>query len=185
MPKWFGSNGSAVSQRSARKAELLDLITPLKRGASASPDDKDAVEAAAAALEALNPTRSPLSSPLVNGGWELLYTTSATILGLSRPPPFRPSGKIVQVLDATNLKARNLESAPFFNQVSANLEPLSSSKVAVVFQEFKIFGLIPIKAPPTARGELDITYLDDDLRISRGDRGNLFVLTMDDRDQRP
>jgi hypothetical protein len=35
-----------------------------------------------------------------------------------------------------------------------------------------------------ARGELEITYLDDELRISRGDRGNLFVLVMDDPDYR-
>jgi hypothetical protein len=47
----------------------------------------------------------------------------------------------------------------------------------VQFQTFYIGSLIPIKAPPTARGELEITYLDDDLRISRGDKGNLFVLS--------
>ena len=45
--------------------------------------------------------------------------------------------------------------------------------------------LIPVKAPPSAAGELDITYLDDSLRISRGDKGTLFILTMADRQQRP
>lgn len=44
------------------------------------------------------------------------------------------------------------------------------------FKEFRILGLIPIQAPPSARGKLDTTYLDEDLRISRGDKGNLFVL---------
>lgn len=63
-------------------------------------------------------------------------------------------------------------------QVSAKLEPVSQNKLVVQFQEFRIFNLIPIKAPPSARGELAITYVDDDLRISRGDKGNLFVLTM-------
>jgi hypothetical protein len=43
---------------------------------------------------------------------------------------------------------------------------------------FKIFGLIPVNAPPSARGELAVTYLDEDLRVSRGDKGNLFVLTV-------
>ena len=66
----------------------------------------------------LNPTPKPLASPLCNGSWELQYTTSASILGMSRPPAFRPSGKILQVLDTVNLKARNIEGAPFFNQVS-------------------------------------------------------------------
>lgn len=39
---------------------------------------------------------------------------------------------------------------------------------------------IPVKAPNTARGELETTYLDEDLRISRGDKGNLFILKMVD-----
>lgn len=34
-------------------------------------------------------------------------------------------------------------------------------------------------------GELAVTYLDEDMRISRGDKGNLFVLLMDDPDDRP
>lgn len=62
---------------------------------------------------------------------------------------------------------------------------MSVNKVAVQFQVFKIGGLLPIKAPPTARGELAFTYLDDEMRISRGDKGNLFVLTMADRSEKP
>jgi hypothetical protein len=34
-------------------------------------------------------------------------------------------------------------------------------------------------------GELAMTYLDEEMRISRGDKGNLFVLLMDDPDARP
>ena len=72
------------------------------------------------------------------------------------------------------------------------------------FKRFKILGLLPVDAPPGARGKLDTTYLDDMLRVhdiwpscmhgfvqqwrhperklcgagqvSRGDRGNLFIL---------
>lgn len=51
--------------------------------------------------------------------------------------------------------------------------------------QFKLLGLIPITAPPSATGELDITYLDEELRISRGNRGNLFVLKMKDRKVKP
>eukprot|EP00955_Chlamydomonas_euryale_P089841 364496-Chlamydomonas_euryale.AAC.25 len=109
-------------------AQLLELIAPLKKGADATPEDQAEVEAAAAALEELNPTPRPLTSDLLNGGWNLLYTTSASILGLSRPAIFRPSGPIIQVLGAKvylvneciygpGLAARNIEPAPFFNQV--------------------------------------------------------------------
>ena len=65
----------------------------------------------------LNPTPKALASPFCSGAWELRYTTSASILGLSKPKIFRPSGKILQVLDTVNLKARNIESSPFYNQV--------------------------------------------------------------------
>lgn len=73
-----------------------------------------------------------------------------------------------------------MESFPFFNQVTADLTPLNPKKVAVKFDYFKIGGLIPVKAPDTARGTLEITYLDEDLRVSRGDKGNLFILKMID-----
>ena len=38
---------------------------------------------------------------------------------------------------------------------------------------------------PAQAGTLTITYLDDDIRIARGNRKNLFVLTMADPDVRP
>ena len=58
----------------------------------------------------------------------------------------------------------------------AELTRETKSRVAVQFKEFKILGLLPITAPDSARGKLDTTYLDEELRVSRGDRGNLFVL---------
>lgn len=76
--------------------------------------------------------------------------------------------------------ARNNESWPYFNSVTAALTPTSESCAAVRFLYFKIFNVIPIKAPERARGSLDTTYVDSELRISRGDRGNLFVLVQDD-----
>lgn len=171
--------GGNDANREAAKQELLDLIAPLRRGLDADEDDARAVDAAASRLERLNPTRSPLASPLLNGEWELLYTTSASILGRSKPFFLRPLGPIYQTLDAENLRARNRETAPLFSTVSADLRPMSKSKVAVQFDEFGLLGgLIKIKAPPSAKGELDMTYLDEELRVSRGDKGNLFVLRM-------
>jgi hypothetical protein len=174
-----------VSVRQQRKEELLELIAPLKRGLIATEEDKEAVESAVQQLEKINPTPRPLESPYLNGRWRLVYTTSDSILGTKKLPFLRPSGPIYQLLDGPNLKAANRETAPLFNQVTAELTPMSTNKVAVQFKTFKIAGLIPVTAPPSAKGELAVTYLDEEMRISRGDKGNLFVLLMDDPDDRP
>ncbi|PNW85484.1 hypothetical protein CHLRE_03g188650v5 [Chlamydomonas reinhardtii] len=173
---------SKAEARAEAKKELLDRIATLDRGASATADDKADVERLASTLEDLNPTAKPLAAPeLLSGKWRLLYTTSASILATNRPPFLRPQGPIYQTIDAERLKARNNESFPFYNQVTADLTPLTSSKVTVQFKTFTLFKLINITAPPAAKGELAVTYLDEDLRISRGDKGNLFVLDMADR----
>ncbi|KAK0589237.1 hypothetical protein LWI29_011360 [Acer saccharum] len=165
------------------KEELLDAIAPLDRGAEANPDDQQTVDQIACKLEQVNPTKEPLKSDLLNGKWELIYTTSQSILQTQRPK-FLRSTTNYQAINVDTLRAQNMESWPFFNQVTADLTPLNSRKVAVKFDYFKIAGLVPIKAPGRARGELEITYLDEELRISRGDKGNLFILKMIDRSYR-
>ncbi|MED6206975.1 putative plastid-lipid-associated protein 4, chloroplastic [Stylosanthes scabra] len=161
------------------KQELLEAIAPLDRGADATPDDQLTVDQIARKLEAVNPTKQPLKSNLLDGKWELIYTTSQSILQTTRPK-FLRSTTNYQAINVDTLRAQNMESWPFFNQVTANLTPLNARKVAVQFDTFKILGLIPVKAPGRARGELEITYLDEELRVSRGDKGNLFVLKMVD-----
>ncbi|XP_056163225.1 probable plastid-lipid-associated protein 4, chloroplastic isoform X3 [Syzygium oleosum] len=90
------------------KEELLEAIAPLDRGAEATPEDQQRVDQIARKLEAVNPTKEPLKSTLLNGKWELIYTTSKSILQ---------------------------------TQVTADLTPLNTRKVAVKFDFFKIAGL--------------------------------------------
>ncbi|CAM6089747.1 unnamed protein product [Calypogeia fissa] len=176
--------GQKMGDKAKLKFELQAEIALLSRGASATEEDCERVDEIARELEKLNPTKDPLKSSLLNGKWKLIYTTSESILKKSRPAFLRPSGPIFQAINLDTLRAQNLETWPYFNQVTANLQPVSGSKVIVLFDFFKIAGLISVKAPGRARGELEITYLDDELRISRGDRDNLFVLEMEDPDYR-
>ncbi|XP_010269008.1 PREDICTED: probable plastid-lipid-associated protein 4, chloroplastic [Nelumbo nucifera] len=175
LPSFFKKAKDAT----ALKEELLEAIAPLDRGAEATPEDLEQIDQIARKLEAVNPTKQPLKSDLLNGKWELIYTTSKSILQTQRPKLLR-SRVNYQAINVDTLRAQNMESWPFFNQVTADLTPLNARKVAVKFDKFKIVGLIPIKAPGRARGELEITYLDEELRVSRGDKGNLFILKMVD-----
>lgn len=78
--------------------QLLEALNGLKRGADASEEDKEEVDRLASALEKLNPQSKTLNPAVLSGKWRLLYTTSASILGLNRPPPFRPLGDIFQTI---------------------------------------------------------------------------------------
>lgn len=111
----FGS--STKTKREEKKQELLQYLKPLQRGLKANQEDAEVIEQLCQDLERINPNKASLASPLINGRWELQYTTSASILGRSKPPFLRPIGPIYQYIDAQELRARNQETAPLFNQV--------------------------------------------------------------------
>lgn len=174
----------APSRRLELKAKLLGSLEGLERGARADEAAQKRVDDIAKELEKVNPTEKPLQSSLLSGKWRLVYTTSKGILGASRPEALRPRGPIFQTIDAKALRARNQEPFPFFNGVEAELVPMSDSEVRVNFKTFKLGGFVPVPAPETATGTLDTTYLDEEMRVSRGNRGNLFVLLMEDPEER-
>jgi hypothetical protein len=60
--------------------------------------------------------------------------------------------------------------------VTAELSPVNGKLTDVKFKRFTL-GPIGFDAPDSFRGSLDITYLDDEVRLTRGDKGNIFVLT--------
>ncbi|XP_020220368.1 probable plastid-lipid-associated protein 4, chloroplastic isoform X2 [Cajanus cajan] len=123
------------------KLELFETIAPLDRGAEATPENQQRVDQIASKLEAVNRVKEPLKSDLLNGKWELLYTTSQSILQTQRPKFLRPNGKIYQAINVDTLRAQNIETWPFYNQAIANLVPLNSRRVAVKFDFFKIASL--------------------------------------------
>lgn len=171
---FFSSN-----KRAALKKEILNLARATERGLIETKQQKIEMKKLFEQLEKLNPTPDSLSSSKVNKIWNLEYTTSDTILGRGSQ---KRVGPILQLIDARNLKAENSETVDYGfglkikRNVSAELKPISKSKVAVQFKRFTI-GPISFNAPSSFKGELDITYIDSDVRLSRGDKGNIFVLT--------
>ena len=164
--------------RSNLKTKILDLASETNRGLTASPEQKEEMQTLFAQLEKINPTKAPLKTPKVNGDWSLDYTTSDAILGKGGFPRIGP---IVQNIDTTTLSAANSEVVSYFGikvprKITAELTPQNSQFTYVKFKRFEI-GPIGFDAPDSFRGALDITYLDDEVRLTRGDKGNIFVLT--------
>jgi hypothetical protein len=189
------------------KSALIHAIASTNRGLIATESQKQSILAAIANLEDLNPTPHPLeASDRLNGDWRLLYTTSKGLLNLDRFP-FLQLGQIYQCIRVSNNSVYNIaeiSGLPYLEglvSVSAKFEPLSIRRVQVKFER-SIIGLtrlVGYKTPKefiqqiesgkkfpafdfaiksnNQQGWLDITYIDDDLRIGRGNEGSVFVLT--------
>ncbi|MEM9926861.1 MAG: PAP/fibrillin family protein [Cyanobacteria bacterium P01_D01_bin.50] len=190
-----------------RKTALLEIIAGKKLGINATDLDKKAILSAIANLEDFNPTPRPLeASDLLDGNWRLLYTTSSELLNLNRIP-LANINQIYQCIRLKTKSVYNIaeiNGLPFFEglvSVTAKFEPVSPCRVQVKFER-SIIGLqrlINYKYPGSfiedielgkkflaidfpiqsneQQGWLDITYLDNDLRIGRGNQGSVFVLT--------
>ncbi|NJO19280.1 MAG: fibrillin, partial [Spirulinaceae cyanobacterium RM2_2_10] len=177
------------------------------RGLLATEHDQTVILAAIAQLESLNPTPQPVqAAALLAGDWRLLYTTSRELLGINRIPVVQ-LGAIYQCIRTTDERVYNLAEivgVPFLEGlvcVTAQYEPVSERRLTVKFER-SIIGLQRLlgyqspremihqleagkKFPPVdfgipardRQGWIDVTYLDSDLRINRGNEGSVFVLT--------
>ena len=188
------------------KSALIEEIAGKNRGLLATESEKQAILGAIAQLEERNPTPRPIeASELLNGDWRLLYTTSSGLLNIDRFPLLK-LGQIYQsirVKTSTVYNIAEIYGLPYLEglvSVAAEFEPLSEKRVQVKFKR-SILGLqrlISYQSPASfidqiesnhkftaisfaidsreQQGWLDITYLDSDLRIGRGNEGSVFVL---------
>lgn len=189
------------------KPRLIETLAGKNRGLLASESDKKAILAAIAQLEDYNPNPRPFEAKeLLNGNWRLLYTTSQELLRIDSFP-FLKLGQIYQCIRIQDTAIYNIAEVyglPLLEgivSVTAQFEPVSEKRVKVKFNR-SILGLqrlIDYRSPNNLitdielgkkftavdvniqnreqKGWLDITYLDEDLRIGRGNQGNVFVLT--------
>ncbi|AFY39277.1 fibrillin family protein [[Leptolyngbya] sp. PCC 7376] len=189
------------------KTDLLETIAGKNRGLLTTEVDRANILTVIDRLEDQNPTSKPLETPqLLEGDWRLVYTTSKGILGINRFPLMQ-LGQVYQCIRPEQNKIYNiaeLEGIPFLEGlilVEATLEKVSDKRVNVFFHRFLIGsqrlmgyrfpkGLVerlisgqkfmPIDFGINSKdnnGWLEITYLDEDLRIGRGNEGSVFVLS--------
>ena len=146
------------------------------------------------------------ASQLLDGAWLLEYSTAREIRSLRNLPLGFSVGKIYQVIDAETASFENKAWVKHksgllsgYVRVTATFEPaveksaeLSKRTINVDFQQrfvaiTKILGLktklldpikvVEAKNPPGRTPSLDISYVDDTMRIGRGGDGSLFILT--------
>ncbi|MGB3756713.1 MAG: PAP/fibrillin family protein [Rivularia sp. (in: cyanobacteria)] len=154
-------------------------------------------------VEEVNPNPQPLinATALLNGKWLLQYSTAREIRSLSSLPLGLKIGKVYQEIDVANKSFSNLAFVKHpwglvsgNVKVTATFEPAedeTNKRINVNFDKrfLSIETIIGIQTPklnpfkvvqannPQGRiPTLDITYLDETLRIGRGGDGSLFIL---------
>lgn len=159
-------------------------------------------------LESLNPNPNPLLSAtsLLEGAWQLQYSTAREIRSLASLPWGLKVGKVYQVIDVTNKQFFNLAKVKHslgllsgYVKVTANFEPATVDSLPVPNKRINVyfdkrylsiekiigvntpqlnpFKVVPANNPSGKIATLDITYLDENFRIGRGGDESLFILT--------
>ncbi|KAG8100403.1 hypothetical protein GUJ93_ZPchr0013g34067 [Zizania palustris] len=109
LPTFFNEKKEKGSDKAERlKDELHAAICLLDRGVGAKGEDKERVEKIVQQLEEASPVKELLKPDLLNGKWELLYTTSQSILQPGVPPLLISTiYSPVQACDAFRRKPKN------------------------------------------------------------------------------
>lgn len=146
------------------------------------------------------------ASQLLNGAWLLEYSTAREIRSLKSLPWGFLVGKIYQTIDVETVSFENRAEVKHksgllsgYVRVTATFEPavekeqqLSKQRINVNFKQrfiaiSQIFGIktkrldpakvVEAKNPEGRIPSLDITYIDETMRIGRGGDGSLFILS--------
>ncbi|ACK69434.1 PAP fibrillin family protein [Gloeothece citriformis PCC 7424] len=152
----------------------------------------------------LYPLRHAL--PLLDGIWKLDYSTAREIKSLAKLPYGFKVGEVYQIIDIETQSFFNqafvthtLGVLSGYVKVTATFEPakedysvLPNRRLNVNFKkrylaiekvagfntpQLNPFKVVAANNPSGRIPSLDVTYLDDNLRIGRGGDGSLFILT--------
>ncbi|OWM76394.1 hypothetical protein CDL15_Pgr028264 [Punica granatum] len=181
------------------KSRLYQAVDGINRGIfGVTSAKRSEIEGLVKLLESQNPTPDPTASlDKVAGCWKLLYST-ITILGSKRTKlglrDFISLGDFFQIIDVAKGKAANVikfnvRGLNMLNgqlTIEASFKIASNSRVDINYdsstitpdQLMNLFRknydiLLGIFNP---KGWLEITYVDESLRIGRDDKGNIFIL---------
>nr|XP_043632498.1 fibrillin-5, chloroplastic [Erigeron canadensis] len=181
------------------KSDIYNTLQGINRGIFGIPSEKKSeIEDIVKLLESLNPNPHPtLHLNKLGGCWKLIYST-ITILGSKRTKlglrDFITLGDFLQVIDVAkgkavnvikfNVRGLNLFSGELIVEASFNVTSKTrvdihySNSTIVPDQLMNMFRknydvLLGIFNPD---GWLEITFVDDTLRIGRDNKGNIFIL---------
>ncbi|GAA0169081.1 hypothetical protein LIER_23638 [Lithospermum erythrorhizon] len=184
-----------VSGFTKEENALIDALIGIQgRGVSASPQQLQEIESAVQVLEGIRGVPDPTSSSLIEGCWQLMFTTrpgtaspiQRTFVGVDLFRVFQEVylrtddprvSNIVRFSDA--IGELKVEAAASTKDGKRILFRFDRAAFSFKFLPFKVPYPVPFKLlGDEAKGWLDTTYLSQsgNIRISRGNKGTTFVL---------
>ncbi|CAH2052929.1 unnamed protein product [Thlaspi arvense] len=147
-PSTSGSGGDERIE--SLKLKLLSVVSGLNRGLVASVDDLQRAEIAAKELEnAGGPVDLTDDLDKLQGKWRLLYSSAFSSRSLGGSRPGLPTGRLIPV-------------------TLGQIPPFDIPRLPDSFR--------PPSNPGT--GDFEVTFVDGNMRITRGDRGELRVFVI-------
>ncbi len=185
-----------MQHASSIKQQLAALGAATEVGFQASPHEGERIRELANELEALNPSAEPAQTAgSLRGRWRLLYsnfdlqrTTTLAHLSLGACPPLPV--EVVELYNeidpATGLYDNVIyyldsEGRPGTMVMAGQYQADDDRTIDLRYDEALIFGPgAPVRFPATGSRvsslKIEISYLDDGFRLTRGAFGSLYVL---------
>ncbi|KAL3700171.1 hypothetical protein R1sor_018193 [Riccia sorocarpa] len=193
---YTSSPGVQGTTRSREEEALVEALLGIQgRGRVASPKQLQAVDEAVKALEELGGVQDPTFSPLIEGRWQLMFTTrpgtaspiQRTFVGVDAFTVFQE----IVLTDTADPRVSNIvRASESIGELKVEAAASRESGKRILFRFDRAafdFKFLPFKVPypvpfrllgDEAKGWLDTTYLSPSgtIRISKGNKGSTFIL---------
>ncbi|XP_004244474.1 probable plastid-lipid-associated protein 8, chloroplastic [Solanum lycopersicum] len=163
---------------------ILSKVTQTDRGVLLTRDEHKSVAKVVQELQRFC-VDEPVKCPLIFGEWDVVYCSNPTSPGGGYRSAFGrlffKTNEMIQVVEAPDI-VRNRVSFSLFGfldgevSLKGKLNVLDEKWIQVVFEppELKVGGL-DFQYGGESEVKLEITYIDEKIRLGKGSRGSLFV----------
>ncbi|GMN39802.1 hypothetical protein TIFTF001_009037 [Ficus carica] len=165
-------------------ASILSQVAETDRGVLLKKEEHQRVAAVAQVLQKFC-VNEPVKSPLIFGEWDVVYCSVPTSPGGGYRSAFGrlffKTKEMIQALEAPDI-VKNKVSFSVFGyldgevSLKGKLKALDDEWIQVIFEppELKV-GPFKFRYGGESEVKLQITYIDDKVRLGKGSRGSLFV----------
>ncbi|KAI5354776.1 hypothetical protein L3X38_007671 [Prunus dulcis] len=178
------SNPQVLTGPEELSASILSKVTHSDRGVLLKKEEQEEVAEVAEKLQSFC-VSEPVKCPLIFGDWDVVYCSVPTSPGGGYRSTLGrlvfKTKEMIQVIEAPDIVKNKVSFSAFgflAGEVSltGKLKALDDKWIQVIFEppELKV-GALEFRYGGESEVKLQITYIDDKVRLGKGSKGSLFV----------